>query len=117
MLLSWGTSKVAALLRCAACQLARCKGWARLTAALLPLALPAPPHPLPAGDGEQAALREEVVRLLTTGSSSLPAFQGLVPVQLEPGAGKPAGGGCSHCWVLCWGLVLPSHHLGRRMCG
>ncbi|KAL4429625.1 hypothetical protein ABPG77_008674 [Micractinium sp. CCAP 211/92] len=48
-----------------------------------------------AGHTEQrcATLHSELVSLLTTGSSSLPAFQGLVPVQLEAEAVTAVGDG------------------------
>ncbi|PSC69633.1 pentatricopeptide repeat-containing protein [Micractinium conductrix] len=40
-----------------------------------------------------AALRDELAHLLTTGGTSLPAFHGLVPVQLEAEAVTPTDGG------------------------
>ena len=50
-----------------------------------------------------AALRDELAHLLTTGGTSLPAFHGLVPVQLEAEAGEaPFEGGKGEGGLLRW---------------
>lgn len=60
-------------------------------------------------------LRDELVRLLTTGACSLPAFQGLVPVHLEADAGgfrepavrgAPAGGWQGSAAAAAFGPLL-----------
>lgn len=68
-----------------------------------PLAGPAPRHgdAAPgeqAGGAEAAALRDELVSLLTGGGGSLPAFQGPSSVQLEPEAGEQTRGPCLAGW-------------------
>ena len=40
------------------------------------------------GGGGDTSLPDELTRLLTTGAGSLPAFRGLVPVQLPTDAGE-----------------------------
>ena len=82
---------------------------------LLPLAGPAPRKGECGGDDPSspaavAALRDEVVRLLTGGGSSLPAFQSLPLVQLEPDAGE-LGAGQNRCCVGAAEISNPS--LGR----
>ena len=70
----------------------------------LPLAGPTPFHP-DVPPSEQAggsaacasALRDELVALLTGRGSSLPAFQGPSPVQVEADAGEPGCRGGAPC--------------------
>lgn len=68
-----------------------------------------------------SALRDELVALLTGRGSSLPAFQGPSPVQLEADAGEPGCWGGAPCaaramWLSQCRLTSPWWHLLNTAC-